>query len=108
MTLPTKVKFTCTDKQRHKPRLLGEAVAAADGSVTFPSRGQSLTRDGHGRPRRSNTSAKIDGDGQDYAVYRLMCPSCPLHVEWRRERAEAIVRGAAESGKTTFDLSLMF
>ena len=104
-----KVKFTCTDKQRHKPRLLGEAVVAADGSVTFPSRGPSLTRDGRGRPRRSNMFTKTDREtGQDYAVYRLICPSCPLHVEWRRERAETIARGAAESGKTTFDLSLMF
>jgi hypothetical protein len=25
---PRKVKFICTDKRRHKPRLLGEAVAA--------------------------------------------------------------------------------
>jgi hypothetical protein len=106
-----KVKFICTagrqpESERHKPRLLGEAIATADGSVTFVSRGPSLTRDGRGRPRRSNTFAKADGTGRDYAVWRLMCPSCPLHVEWRRERAEMIVRGLAERGVTTFDLSL--
>jgi hypothetical protein len=39
-------------------------------------------------------------------VYRLMCPSCPMHVEWRRERAEAIARGAAERGMHTIDVSM--
>jgi hypothetical protein len=106
-----KVKFICTAGRRpepHKPRLLGEAVVGADGGVAFISRGPSLTRDGRGRPRRSNTFAKTNREtGEDYAVYRMMCPSCPLHAEWRRERAETIARGLAERGETVFDLSLM-
>jgi hypothetical protein len=105
---PVKVKFTCTARATHKPKLLGEAIVAADGSVTFESRGPSTARDGRGRPRRSNTFAKTDADGRDYAVYRMLCPSCPLHAEWRRDRAETIARGLAERGETTFDLSLMF
>jgi hypothetical protein len=105
-----KVKFVCTAGRRsepHKSRLLGAAIVAADGSVTFESRGPSDSRDGHGRPRRSNTFAKIDTETRiDYAVYRLICPICPLHVEWRRARAETIARGLAERGVTTFDLSM--
>ncbi len=105
---PGKVKFTCTDKGRHNSRLLGEAEVTAEG-VMFTSRGPSTARDGRGRPRRSNTFAKTDREtGEDYAVYRLMCPSCPLHVEWRRDRAEEIACAAVASGKKTFDLSLMF
>jgi hypothetical protein len=108
MSGPVKVKFTCTDKGRHTSKLLGEAEVSADGSVTFVSRGPSAARDGRGRPRRSNTFARTDPvTGQDYAVYVLLCPSCPLHVERRRERAEKLARGLAERGETTFDLSLM-
>lgn len=108
MTGPVKVKFTCEDKGRHKPKLLGEAMVAADGSVTFLSRGPSAARDGRGRPRRSNTYARTGPEtGQDYAVYVLRCPSCPLHVERRREWAEKLARGLAERGETTSDLSRM-
>ncbi len=107
MSEPAKVKFTCTARGQHKSRLLGEAEVSDDGTVMFVSRGPSLARDGRGRPRRSNTFAKTDREtGEDYAVWRLMCPSCPLHAEWRRDRAEAIVRGLAERGKRTFDLSM--
>jgi hypothetical protein len=107
---PRKVKFVCTAGRRpepHESRLLGAAIVAADGSVTFVSRGPSDRRDGHGRPRRSNTFARIDTEARvDYAVYRLICPSCPLHIEWRRPRAETIARGLAARGVTTFDLSM--
>jgi hypothetical protein len=75
--------------------------------VTFVSRGPSLDRDGRGRPRRSNTFARHDREtGEDYAVCLMLCPSCPLHAEWRRDRAEAIVRGAAERGMRTIDVSM--
>jgi hypothetical protein len=109
-----RVTFTCTARGTHQPRLLGEAQVTDDGSVTFSSRGPSDSRDARGRPRRSNTFAKVDGEtGQDYAVYRLLCPSCPVHVEWRRTRAEAIARGAADDARLAgrrvapFDLSNM-
>jgi hypothetical protein len=107
MTEPAKVTFVCSAREIHRAKLLGEAMVADDGTVTFVSRGPSLPRDGRGRPRHSNTFAKIDPTtGEDYAVFRMLCPSCPTHVEWRLARAETIARGLAERGVTTFDLSM--
>ncbi|MGH8774812.1 MAG: hypothetical protein ACRDWI_06470 [Jiangellaceae bacterium] len=96
----TRVTFTCTARGTHQPRLLGEAQVTDDGVVTFESRGPSDVRDGRGRPRRSNMFARVDAEtGQAYSVYRMLCSSCPTHVEWQLERAEAIARRAAEDAR---------
>ena len=108
-----RVKFTCTARKIHRRVLLGEAEVTDDGAVTFVSRGPSEARGGHGRPRRSNLSARVDPDTGDYGVYRLLCPSCPIHVEWRRSRAEAIARVWADEARraglvvASFDVSNM-
>ena len=109
-----RVTFICTARDTHGPRLLDEAQVTDDGTVTFDSRGPSDSRGGRGRPRRSNMFARIDAEtGHQYAVRRLLCPSCPVHIEWKRDRAEAIARGAADNARLAgrrvapFDVSNM-
>jgi hypothetical protein len=109
-----RVDFTCTGRDTHRSKRLGVARISDDGAVEFESRGPSLDRDGRGRPRHSNMFAKVDPEtGSDYANYRMLCPSCPLHVDWHRDKAEAIARGAADEARSQgrhaqpFDLSKM-
>ena len=102
------IEFVCTGTSRrrlpHPSRLLGRAFVAADGTVRFEQGDPENTgaRDARGRARHSGTYAKIDREtGEDYAEYRMVCPSCPTHISWRRaERAEPIARGAADEART--------
>jgi hypothetical protein len=116
-----RVDFICTGRDRAQGidthggrKLLGQADVSDDGADVFRSRGPSLDRGGRGRPRRSNLFAKTEPEtGRDYANWRMMCPSCPLHVDWHRDRAEKIARGAADEARRNgrhvhvFDLSMI-
>lgn len=111
------VRFICTDKRTHPSREIGIAHRYADDDemVILPTDRAGLVserRNRAGRVTKSRTSRTTEGRARSLGdqLWILDCASCPLHIEWRNDRAVAIldeILSAIPGSRVTVDLSAL-
>lgn len=116
MSRAGEVRFLCTDKGTHPSRELGVIGRYADDDemVILPTDRMGLVshRKGHMGTVTNRASRTTEGRGATLGdvLWLLSCPSCDLNVEWRDDRAVAIVDdilAGIPGPRVTVDLSAL-
>jgi hypothetical protein len=83
----------CTNGDQHPRTVLGAAAASYDGRHFWHSVERQRVTPG--------STVYVDGN----RTVHIDCTRCPLHVEWREGRADAIVNDLLTAGFTELDIS---